>query len=683
MLAFGMANASQAISNAAGDRPGKSSMQVHQWERWEHAFQSTASYGNPYRDVTLRVHLTGPGNDESSISGFYDGGATFRVRYAFPHPGEWSFVTECSNPDDAGLHGQTGTIVVTEYTGDNPLFKHGFPHAGGAGDSPARYLRYWDGEPFLYLADTTWFPWGNFNDATWAEYLDDRVERGFTVVQTSLGFNNWWSFWGNGGCDGSATDGIRPWFGTQGTADEYNPEFYQVVDAFVQAANERGIVVGVFGVMNAGSNSHITNTDRRRFARTIAARLQGNATTLSPPVDDHWSLNASVDNVGEHLRVMDDAFYPQLHTAHLETNAYNCDDVGSPGTYDCDFHDADWLDISGYQSGHNAPQGSQMILWAVRRAREMPLEYSSRTPIKPVINLEPLYSMPPDWFPPNADLDDNAYRCRQIAWYTFTSGGCGHAFGIWGIWDFGRYQQGYCGTPRVNWRDAMSNQYSREAQHLAAFLDLYPWYELRPRNDLLTNQTSDQRKKMTLAQTDLGDIMVAYVPRANSEIRIDTRQMLEDGIYRWYNPRNGQFEYEGPFENNDGSRSFASPNTQEDWVLVLQIDSYPTTGHGELSVTAPAVAGGIRLGPASPNPYTSGTAIDLDLAAGGHTRLAVYDVAGRLVQTILDRQLAGPGHYRFRWDGSDRHGQAVGAGIYFITVAANGQERTQKVIRLR
>ena len=69
---------------------------------------------------------------------------------------------------------------------------------------------------------------------------------------------------------------------------------------------------------------------------------------------------------------MDDAFYPQLHTAHLETNAYNCDDVGSPGSYDCDFHDADWLDISGYQSGHNAPQGSQMILWAVRRAREMP-----------------------------------------------------------------------------------------------------------------------------------------------------------------------------------------------------------------------------------------------------------------------------------------------------------------------
>jgi hypothetical protein len=80
-----------------------------------------------------------------------------------------------------------------------------------------------------------------------------------------------------------------------------------VIDAFAEYANSRGITFGLFGVMNAGDRAVVDPDGARRFARTVAARLQGNAVIISPPVDDDWDLAATmIDELparGQHSHV--------------------------------------------------------------------------------------------------------------------------------------------------------------------------------------------------------------------------------------------------------------------------------------------------------------------------------------------------------------------------------------------
>ena len=58
---------------------------------------------------------------------------------------------------------------------------------------------------------------------------------------------------------------------------------------------------------------------------------------------------------------------------------------------------------------------------------------------------------------------------------------------------------------------------------------------------------------------------------------------------------------------------------------------------------------GALLEPAFPNPSASGATIRYHVAEAGAVRLAVYDVRGRLIQTLVD----GPtqsGTHDVRWD---------------------------------
>ena len=105
------AKAGAAMATAAAES-GSSAGGPHVWQRWEHALTSSRSYDNPYADVALRVTYTGPGGRTLKTYGFWDGGDTFRIRCAFPTPGAWRWETECSDADNAGLHGHSGTVEV-------------------------------------------------------------------------------------------------------------------------------------------------------------------------------------------------------------------------------------------------------------------------------------------------------------------------------------------------------------------------------------------------------------------------------------------------------------------------------------------------------------------------------------------------------------------------------------------
>jgi hypothetical protein len=72
-----------------------------------------------------------------------------------------------------------------------------------------------------------------------------------------------------------------------------------------------------------------------------------------------------------------------------------------------------------------------------------------------------------------------------------------------------------------------------------------------------------------------------------------------------------------------------------------------------------------------PNSFNPRTTIKFSIAQDGRTRLAVYNLAGRLVDVIVDEMLRADTH-EYTWDGTDRQGRSVASGVYVYRLSAPG-----------
>ena len=76
-----------------------------------------------------------------------------------------------------------------------------------------------------------------------------------------------------------------------------------------------------------------------------------------------------------------------------------------------------------------------------------------------------------------------------------------------------------------------------------------------------------------------------------------------------------------------------------------------------------------------PNPFNPKTTIRFTLADPGRTTVAIFDVAGRLVKTLLNEDLPAQAH-EVSWLGRDGKGRQVSAGVYFYQVTSGGHRAT-------
>ena len=80
---------------------------------------------------------------------------------------------------------------------------------------------------------------------------------------------------------------------------------------------------------------------------------------------------------------------------------------------------------------------------------------------------------------------------------------------------------------------------------------------------------------------------------------------------------------------------------------------------------------------ASPNPFNPTTVLSFDVPKSARVQLAIYDITGRLVQTLADRMYP-QGSYRMSFDGS-----SLSSGIYFARLQGNSFSKTQKLVLLK
>jgi hypothetical protein len=86
----------------------------------------------------------------------------------------------------------------------------------------------------------------------------------------------------------------------------------------------------------------------------------------------------------------------------------------------------------------------------------------------------------------------------------------------------------------------------------------------------------------------------------------------------------------------------------------------------------------IHLAQNYPNPFSKLTAISYQLRASNHVSLSIFDITGRLVETLVD-QIQEPGIYQL----PITNHQLPGSGIYFYRLSSGDFTSTKKLILLR
>ncbi len=114
-------------------------------------------------------------------------------------------------------------------------------------------------------------------------------------------------------------------------------------------------------------------------------------------------------------------------------------------------------------------------------------------------------------------------------------------------------------------------------------------------------------------------------------------------------------------------------------LLAVDLDG-STTASAPLSVTIPGAV--MQLLPNHPNPFNPSTTIRFVIPERARVRLAVYDIAGRHVVTLLD-DIRDAGVHSVQWNGLDAEGGAVASGVYVSRLDAGARRAARKMVLLR
>jgi hypothetical protein len=111
----------------------------------------------------------------------------------------------------------------------------------------------------------------------------------------------------------------------------------------------------------------------------------------------------------------------------------------------------------------------------------------------------------------------------------------------------------------------------------------------------------------------------------------------------------------------------------------------PGCSGGAITAVDPApapIAPTAALGQNVPNPFNPETRISFSVPQSGRVTLRIYDPAGRLVATLVDRDMPA-GSHGVTWRGLDGHGRRVASGVYFYQLRRGDALLTRSMVLLK
>lgn len=459
----------------------------------EFSLTGDGSYTDVFNEIEVDILVTGPDGRAQRVPAFWKGGTAFGARVAAPAPGRYSWVSECSDASDRGLHGQRGEIVVTPYDGPAGLYRHGRLRAAASG----RTLEHADGAPFFWLGDTWWM--GLTTRLDWpngfTRLLRDRVAKGYSLAQIVAGplpdFDASDAAWH----PEQANEAGWPW--EEGWT-RINPAFYDMADLRFAAMVEAGIVPCIVGMW--GFYLPFMGVDRvKKHWRNLVARYgaypvvwcicgEVNMPTYSTLPEEaaarHQLQVEGWTDVARYVRALDPYHNPiTAHPSHPDSRAM--------------LADARVLDVDMMQTGHGG-------FSALKPTVETVISCLAQQPPMPTVNSEVCYEgiMGSSW----QEVQ------RFCFWTSIASGSAGHTYGAQGIWCMSSRNQPFTGSTVCwgdgFWEDVMHLPGSAHVGIGKQFFERYPWWLFQPRPEPLL-----QDGRLSAFATGIpGAVAVYYIP---------------------------------------------------------------------------------------------------------------------------------------------------------------------------
>ena len=199
---------------------------------------------------------------------------------------------------------------------------------------------------------------------------------------------------------------------------------------------------------------------------------------------------------------------------------------------------------------------------------------------------------------------------------------------------------------------------------------------------------SDIRVFVDISHTFIGDLVIELISPAGTTVRLrSTSGGSEDDLMGWYP------DELTPVETLD---TFLGEDMQGDWQLHVtdvgvfdsgQVNSWCLSLTYEQTNNLSAVGDEnlpqvLALNGNHPNPFNPMTAIKFSVPADQSVELAVYDVRGVRVRTLISEVMAA-GHHQVNWMGRDDSGRQVASGAYFYRLSSGGKSVVGKMLLMK
>ncbi len=84
-----------------------------------------------------------------------------------------------------------------------------------------------------------------------------------------------------------------------------------------------------------------------------------------------------------------------------------------------------------------------------------------------------------------------------------------------------------------------------------------------------------------------------------------------------------------------------------------------------------------------PNPFNPQTTIRFGLPTQERVTLAVYNLLGEKIATLVDHALKGAGYHTAVWDGRNQAGLLVASGLYFYTLQSEHHRTSRRMVLVK
>ena len=525
-----------ALPNCAGTIPRYAACEIELTSARPEGY-----YHNPFTNVSVQAQFTN-GSQTVTAYGFYDGGRTWRIRFA-PQTEEgttWTYTVSNSAAD-------TGLQVLPSVPAPSRSFAVG--EASGEGFieiDPAHpyYFQFSTGAPFFGIGDTSYGMVSGISDAQRQAYLDVRQAKKFNFIR----------FFATGSPlaihSSLTTAEAWPWGGTL-DAPQYtrlNPQFFRRLDrviAELKACNMYAEVIVFNYYPTAPMHKTAWSTSNEYlWARYVVSRLSASDRVFLWTVTNEYDIYprgryevfTTEDNEwAEAMAATFHQFDPHRHptTVHPVGDPQMANppkDIGPrfAGSAEIDV-------LSQQHSGKSRWDANKGCNDEVEEAAGDHVDAAirrDRTYLMPVINTESDY----EWlfgYPHPANYFACTDKARRTAWRIFLGGAATYANGFVGTFlgqdpfDFNDVDFNDGGSKRFTLRDEGMGQ---QIGYYATFISQTDFRTMNPAQHLVTSTT------LCLAKS--GSEYVVYAPNGGA-VQLDLRGQTESFAVTLLDPRTG------------------------------------------------------------------------------------------------------------------------------------------------